>query len=166
MKKIIMGKLIIIGSLMLFLALANSYAENNDEGSIKEAIEMCNQGNYKGAIDIFAGLLQKNVNSGNANLHYNLGLAYYSSGIYDLALKEFAVTQKLDKSNYMTSYFMGLIYESKALKDKDANHAKILKTKALSAWAEFLDSADPVKTEKIAIAQKHIDTLKEELNEN
>ncbi len=76
MKKTMIGKVIIMGLLMLFLALGHSYAASSDEESIKEAIEMCNQGNYQGAIDVFAGLLKKNDNNGNANLHYNLGLAY------------------------------------------------------------------------------------------
>lgn len=149
----------------LFLFTAASYSEDNDAGSIREAIRLSKNGDYQGAISIFNELLKKDNYMNNPEVHFHLGMAYYSSGKYNEALNEFITTENMDKTKYMPYYFTGLIYEAEALAEKDPLKVKELKNKALDSWNDFLKFADTDKKDKIKIAEKHISLLKEELSE-
>lgn len=158
--------IVLIISLVLLFPLALS-GEDNDIGSVREAIRLSKNGDYQGAINIFNELLKKDDYMKNPAVHFHLGMAYYSSGKYDEALKEFIATASLDPTKNMPYYFTGLIFEAKALSEKDPQQVRALKTKALASWQDFLQFADHDKRDKskIAIAEKHINLLKEELSE-
>ncbi|MDD5131272.1 MAG: tetratricopeptide repeat protein [bacterium] len=164
-KKTKIIKIVLIMCLLL-LPLALS-GEDNDINSVREAIRLSKSGDYQGAIIIFSELLKKDDYMKNPAIHFHLGLAYYSSGRYDEALKEFITTETLDPTKGMPYYFTGLIYEAKALSEKDPQQVRALKTKALSSWQDFIKFADADKRDKskIEIAEKHISLLKEELSE-
>jgi tetratricopeptide (TPR) repeat protein len=157
------GIVLIIG--LILLSPMISAGEDNNVGSIREAIRLSKNGDYQGAISIFNELLKKDDYMRNEAVHFHLGMAYYSSGKYNEALNEFITTANLDKTKYMPYYFTGLIYEAEALAEKDPLKVKELKNKALDSWNKFLTFADTDKKDKIKIAEKHISLLKEELSE-
>ena len=166
LKRFFKKGIVLILSLLLLCAMV-SFAEDSDSGSIREAIRLSKNGDYQGAITIFNELLKKDDYMKNPAIHFHLGLAYYSSGQYNEALKAFITTETLDQTKGLPYYFTGLIYEAKALSEKDPQQVRALKTKALASWQDFLRFADADKRDKnkIPVAEKHISLLKEELSE-
>lgn len=163
-KRITKKGILLILSILLLLPVVLP-AEDNDSGSIREAIRLSKNGDYQGAISIFNELLKKDDYMKNPAVHFHLGMAYYSSGKYNEALNEFTTTGNLDPTREMPYYFIGMIYEAKALAETDPLKAKELKNKAIVAWDNFLKYADADKKDKIKIAEKHLNLLKEELSE-
>jgi tetratricopeptide (TPR) repeat protein len=164
-KKVNMGKVVLVLLALGLLFPARSYAQDNDQGPFRQAIEQMKSGNYDGAINIFNDMLKDEKYQQNPEVHFHLGLAYYNSGRYDQALEQFNLTQGYRGGKSMTYYFSGLIYEAKALQPGNQTQSRDLKQKALDSWQAFLRNADPDRKERIGVARKHIDTLKGALNE-
>ncbi len=163
-KRSIKKGILLILSVLLLLPVVLP-AEDNDAVSIREAIRLSKNGDYQGAITIFNELLKKDDYIKNPAVHFHLGLTYYSSGKYNEALNEFTTTVNLDPTKEMPYYFMGMIYEAKALAETDPLKDRELKNKAVIAWDNFLKYAAADKKDKIKIAEKHLNLLKEELSE-
>jgi tetratricopeptide (TPR) repeat protein len=73
--------------------------------------------NYDHAIDIFEGLLKDDK---NPTVYNYLGYAYYKKGELENAHKSLKKAAKINKYDYLTSYFEGLVFHKQHNKYKEA----------------------------------------------
>ena len=158
----------------VFIPSVKAQDEDNESPALKAAMELSFKGKKEQAIQDIKNIIQQDGQ--NIQAHTCLGLIYFKNRQYDNALEEFTTVVTIKKESPMAYYFMGLIYEEKA-EHISNGAARILKTKALEAWQNYLDSTEktPLKSVKehqnIGItrkesterAKKHIAVLKGEI---
>jgi len=141
----------------------------------KEAMQLANDGKCDEAITLIKQTIKEKRDAESKGAHLNLGLVYYKAKQYDNALDEFVKTVEMNKKSPMAYYFMGLIYEAKAVEENDLKTKKDLQNSALKAWENYLSYSNgkrPESHRNIGItveeshkrAKQHIATLKEELH--
>ncbi|MFH1369440.1 MAG: tetratricopeptide repeat protein [Elusimicrobiota bacterium] len=145
-------------------------------GTIKDAMDLAGAGKYDEAAEGLNRLISQKPEAENLEARLSLGLVYYKMKRYDNALEEFGKSISISPDNPMAYYFMGMIYEQKAVGSANGT-TRALKQKALDAWQKYLDSsAKPANSSLSAYkhagiskkgcvkrAKKHIKVLKGEL---
>jgi tetratricopeptide (TPR) repeat protein len=130
---------------------------------LQAAMNLVKEKNYAAAIDMVTQSLAQGKLADTYEAHLFLGAAYYKSKQYDNAGMEFDKTVAIDKTSRMSYWFLGHIYEAKALKTTVPDEQVALKTKALEAWQNFLQY--PRSTDALPLSQKHIGISVEESTE-
>jgi tetratricopeptide (TPR) repeat protein len=174
MRKYVVGLIVLVflsGALSLYV-----YANKNDKPvpTLKDAMALARQGKPAEAVEIIKQII--NLGPDNTQNHLSLGLVYFNSSQYDNALTEFTKTTDMNKNSPMAYYFMGLIFEKKALVETGAANAKDYKKKAIVAWQNYIGcdrSAIKIPEghknigislkESIRRAKRHIEVLQEDL---
>ena len=169
-------------SVMIFLlslgALFSAQAAHCKQPlTIKDAMELDKQGRHGDAVEAVKAVIAGSP-KGEAlqKAHFMLGLLYFRADSYNDALGEFSTSVEAKNSNPMAYYFMGMIYERKALATSKPDVAKDMKTKALLSWQNYLANADTSKgwtdehknigisiKESIKRAKNHVEILQEGL---
>jgi tetratricopeptide (TPR) repeat protein len=172
-------KLYFLGGMVLALCLFTppAYSEEyqGPDALLKEAMDLGSQGNYQAAIEKARQAIEVKKVANNKRAHLYLGLMYFKTKQFDSSLSEFDLVTKMDINSPMAYYFTALIYESKALKEKDLASAQNFKDKALLSWEEYLnytqEKEDSPRHENLGIsvkksveqAKRHMKMLKEGL---
>lgn len=142
-----------------------------------EAMELARGGRPDDAIREIRAMIAQHPETDNIEARLSIGLIYFKTGRYDNALAEFSSVVGLRQDSPMAYYFMGLIYEQKAL-GLPNGEARDMKRKALDAWNNYLVTSENTppsaperhrhigvsKADSIKSAKKHIDVLREELD--
>jgi type IV pilus assembly protein PilF len=92
-----------------------------------------------------------------ANLHQRIGLSYYETGNYPLALKEFKTAYELDPKNPAILNNLGLVYFHRERYDLAEQHVR----KALAMNSEYTDARNNLA--RILIELKKYDEAEKEL---
>ena len=165
---------------MFMFCFALLFAQDNKLLTVKDAMQMDKQGNHDEAIELVKQIISKNPETENSQAHMSLGMIYFRDGQYDNAIEEFGKAIAIKKKSPMAYYFLGLLYEKKALGTPDTAETQLMKRKALVSWQNYticVDSSnirpdgheniDVTVSEAIRRAGKHIEILKGGLrNEN
>lgn len=144
--------------------------------SVGEAMDLARNGKPDDAIREIRAIIAQNPAADNIEARLSIGLIYFKTGQYDNALAEFSAVASLRHDNPMAYYFMGMIYEQKALGLPNGD-ARAMKQKALDAWQNYLSTSENTppnaperhrhigvsKADSIKSAKKHIEVLREEL---
>ena len=169
----IWGMFILFGFVSLYV-----YANKVDKQvlSLKDVMQLAKNGKYNEAIEEIKQIIKQKPDKENVEAHLGLGLIYYKIKQYENALDEFVKTAEIKRNSPMAYYFMGLIYEKKAISEIDKMTAKDMKRKALKAWQNYLgcDHKKEMKEahrnigitvkESIKRAKRHIKMLQEDLD--
>lgn len=166
----------VIGLSGLLLSGLPAAADTECRSALQNAMAMAKDGRSERAIEEVRYLLRQPGNAENVEAQVTLGLLCYRAKRYDDALAAFSRTLELRPNHPMALYFLGMIYEKKALTEPDETSVRSLKTRALDAWQNYLACADtghpdPAAHRNIGItvkesvrrAQRHVRVLKEEL---
>jgi tetratricopeptide (TPR) repeat protein len=149
-------------------------ADMNDRTLIvRDAMQLAHQGKHDEAIARLQEFIRQTNDADTASVHLHLGFIYSRLDQYENALREFSRTVELDPISPMAYYFMGMIYEAKAIGNNRVT-IREMERKALEAWKKFVSCADKVtqsrtngmtREESIKRAQRHILMLSEELSD-
>jgi len=163
--------------MFVFLSLLCAQAEQGKPViSLKAAMELDKNGKHSDAVEAIKRIIERGPAASNMQAYLSLGLVYFRDGDYENALANFSRSIEIQKNNPMSYYFMGMIYEKKALGTPKFDVAKEMKTNALHSWQSYLSFVDRKKVmpdahrnvgfsikEGIRRAQKHIEILQEGL---
>lgn len=153
-----------------------SQDENSSETGLKDAMNLSNVGKFSEAIEKLQLLIKQQPDAQGLLAHEHLGFVYFKAKQYDNALNEFEQITRTNADSTISYYYLGLIYEARAIKNTDPGSSKEEKRKALRSWEEFLrcsalpqDTTEAHKNRIMApadrrkFAQRHIHMLEEEL---
>ena len=154
-----------------------SQDENGSEAALQGAMSLSNEGKFSEAIEKLQLIIKQQQDAQNSVIHEHLGFVYFKAKQYDNALNEFEQIIKINSDSTISYYYLGMIYEARAIKDTDPASSKEQKKKALRSWEEFLRcSALPQGTsethknmmapaDREKFAKRHIHMLEEELED-
>ena len=170
------------GSLLLVALVLGAWiylgADERKSGgmTLAEAVNLAREGKQNEAVEAIKKIIAGMPEQESLEAHLSLGLVYFKGNQHENALSEFSKSVEINKDTPMAYYFMGLIYESKALESGlSAGASGDLKRKALAQWESYLEASEKSeisrshrhlgisREESIQRAQKHIHILKEEL---
>ncbi|MCB4792891.1 MAG: hypothetical protein LHV68_13560 [Elusimicrobia bacterium] len=150
-------------------------AQENEDG-IKDAMVLSNSGKSGQAVEKLKQIIGQRQGQEKSTAQMHLGFVYFKDRQFDNALNEFTGVLTVDKDRTLAYYYLGLIYEAKALSETDLQSSKEQKLKALQAWQEFLRCAAITekkaeahknrgmnKENDLKLAERHIQMLKEML---
>ena len=150
--------------------------EANSETAIKDAMNLSNEGKYNEAIEKLQLIISQQSGVQGLSAHEHLGFIYFKTKQYPYAISEFEQSIAINKDAAMAYYYLGLIYEAKAINEKNLPTGHDLLKKALQDWEEFLRSSDlpgeitgshnnmgVTPADKQKFAKRHIRMIKEEL---
>ena len=106
--------------------------------TLKQAMEMDHKGKHADAVEAIKRIINEGPETKREHAYVDLGFVYFRDGDFDNALKGFSKAIELKKDNPLSYYFIGLIYEKKALSTSKPELIKEMKIKALEAWQEYL----------------------------
>lgn len=162
-----------IAAVAVILCFALLNAQDQKALTLKDAMELDKQGRSAEAVEAITRIVSQSPGAGNAQAHLSLGMVYFKGGQYDSAIEEFNKAVNISKGIARAYYFLGLLYEKKALGTPDADEAQAMKRKALESWQNytvFVDAAqirpeegkdiEMALSEAIRRAGKHIEILK------
>lgn len=143
--------------------------------TLKQAMELDKNNKFKESVEAIKQIIDQNSAQDKAKAYFSLGLVYFRNADYENALSGgFLKTVEIKKENPMAYYFMGMIYEKKALSTSKPDLEKDMKSKALEAWQNYLKYAGDNPSyphnnigvspqESIKRAKNHVDMLQEGL---
>ncbi|MEI8218111.1 MAG: hypothetical protein WCG51_03575 [Elusimicrobiota bacterium] len=152
----------VLSGIVILSAHAGEPALQNPR--MQEAMELVKTKNYAAAIDMVTRSIAAGQVADTAETHVFLGALYFKIKQFDNALPEFTQAIASDTNNRMAFWFLGHIYESKALAIADPGQKAAIQRQALESWQHFL--VCPRTTATLPVSQKHISISVEESNEN
>jgi tetratricopeptide (TPR) repeat protein len=170
--------ILIIMFLFCFVPLYAQAQQGKQSLTIRSAMKLDESGKHSEAVEALKNIISQNPEPKNMQAHLSLGLIHFREGEYYDALDNFSKSVAIKSDNPMAYYFMGMIYEKKALGTSNWAVAKEMKTKALQSWQNYITCVDSKKVtpdahrnigitikEGIRRAKKHIEILKEGLRD-
>jgi len=170
---------VLIMLLMSGFILMPAVAEQSKPSmTLKQAMDLDKHNKFHEAVEAIKQIINQSPAQDNAKAYFSLGIVYFSNGEYENALDGgFLKSIELKKENPAAYYFMGMIYEKKALSTAKPDIAKEMKSKALESWQNYLKYAGNKKyipsgdhnnigitvQEGIKRAKNHIEMLQEGL---
>ena len=165
--------------LLSVLFLSPAQAEQGKQLlTLKQAMALDKANKFEEAVEALKQIIARDSSQDKAKAYFNLGLVYFRHGDYENALASgFLKSIELKKDKPSAYYFMGMIYEKKALSTPKVDMAKEMKIKALESWQSYLKYASDEKLmasdkhhnlgisvqESIKRSKNHVDMLKEGL---
>lgn len=83
--------------LTILLSCIFSFAHAEDDVRMQQALSLCQEGNYNEAITLYESILTEQKEC--ATLYYNLGYAYYKSGMLGKAILNFERSRRLNPND-------------------------------------------------------------------
>ena len=177
MDKKIIFMLIVL--LLSGLALMPASAEQGKAPmTLKQAMDLDRHDKSHEAIEAIKQIIAQDPSQDKSKAYFNLGLVYFRSGDFENALSGgFLKAVEIKKEIPSAYYFMGMIYEKKALSTPKADMARDMKARALESWKNYLKYAGDKKIidgdkhhnigisiqESIKRAKNHVEMLQEGL---
>ncbi len=172
--------LICIIALSVFLGNTAVYAQPQGRPSptLKDAVAMARDGRCDEAIELIKKIISQNPPQENKEAYLSMGVVYFKCKKYDNALNAFESAAGIMKESPMAYYFIGMIYEKKAVGETERDAARLMKQKALDAWQLYLTYSGKTEMKSlgshrnacvtvengVATAKKHVKLLTEDLS--
>ncbi|MGA2090235.1 MAG: hypothetical protein ABSH12_02085 [Endomicrobiales bacterium] len=156
----------------------SAYSEqvNQRDPMLQQAMNLAKEKKFTAAIDTVTQGISSGQMADTYEAHLFLGAVYYKTKDYDDAIQQFTKTTAMQKNSRMSYWFLGHIYEAKALKVRSREEKRGLQENALEAWKNLLlyprtINSTPTSQKRINVsveesneqAKKHIKTLQREL---
>jgi len=166
---------LVLLTLALFCPALPAAQQGRKLPTIKEAMELDHQGKHGEAVEAINRIIVEGSAAAKLQAYLSLGLVYFRDGDYDNAVDGFSRALEMSKTNPMANYFLGMIYEKKALGTPSAEVSKDMKMKALKCWQDYMANVGTTKIpdvhrnigisvkEGIKRAKKHVEILKKGL---
>ncbi len=176
-----MNNYLIRVSLMILISCLMSVPVRAEQNkpllTLRQAMDLDKHDKHDEAVAAIKRIIEQNPKQDMSQAYFCLGLVYFRNEHFSSALDGFLKSIELNKENPATYYFMGMIYEKKALGTSKPEIGRDMKVKALEAWQNYLKYADSKKTmpsnmhwslgitvkESIKRAKNHVEMLQEGL---